>query len=558
MKKAIPTLIISSLLILTSQLALAGSATWVLNPTGQNWNTPRNWMPNTIPNGPTDVATFDVSNSTNVNVSVDTEVDSIVFPSGAGQFDIHIMGQGASPSTLTISGAGVVNNSGTTQQIDASPDQTGGGVGNLTLTGNAVMGSLMMITNAGGSSIKTAICITTFADNSSAGDATVLNLGGTGSTHPQAGSTRFVGNATAANGTFICLSGAEESFGAGGNVRFSDNSTAADGTFLLTAGFVGEPDGGYASFYNTASAGNGVFTLDGSVTADGGGFVQFYDTSTAGNATLIANGGTVDGGHIDFFGESTGGTARVELFGNGTLNLDDFQVGRRTIGSLEGDGIVLLGARTLSIGSNSLSTTFSGTIEGTGAITKIGSGALTLSGASTYSGGTTITAGSLIVANTTGSATGTGGIAVNRGRLGGSGIVSGPVTVGTGSGSGAFLAPAGGGKIPSTFTTASTLTFQAGATYTCTARARSTQVQADKVVANEVTISGATFTFLPKISGTLPAGTVFTVISNTGADPINGTFSNLADGATITAGGTNFQADYEGGDGNDLTLTVVP
>jgi hypothetical protein len=77
-------------------------------------------------------------------------------------------------------------------------------------------------------------------------------------------------------------------------------------------------------------------------------------------------------------------------------------------------------------------------------------------------------------------------------------------------------------------------------------------------VANGATISGASFSFRPKIAGTLQAGTTFTVISNTSASPIGGTFNNLADGAIITAGGANFQANYEGGDGNDLTLTVVP
>jgi len=38
---------------------------------------------------------------------------------------------------------------------------------------------------------------------------------------------------------------------------------------------------------------------------------------------------------------------------------------------------------------------------------------------------------------------------------------------------------------------------------------------------------------------------------------ISGTFANLADGAIITVGSDNFQASYSGGDGNDLTLTVV-
>ena len=59
-------------------------------------------------------------------------------------------------------------------------------------------------------------------------------------------------------------------------------------------------------------------------------------------------------------------------------------------------------------------------------------------------------------------------------------------------------------------------------------------------------------------SGTLAQGTVFKIINNTGTFPISGTFSNLADGAIVNVGGTNFQANYEGGDGNDLTLTVVP
>jgi len=56
----------------------------------------------------------------------------------------------------------------------------------------------------------------------------------------------------------------------------------------------------------------------------------------------------------------------------------------------------------------------------------------------------------------------------------------------------------------------------------------------------------------------LPIGTVFTAISNTSEAPISGTFFNLADGSTFTVGSNTFQATYEGGDGNDLTLTVVP
>ena len=66
-----------------------------------------------------------------------------------------------------------------------------------------------------------------------------------------------------------------------------------------------------------------------------------------------------------------------------------------------------------------------------------------------------------------------------------------------------------------------------------------------------------TFTVRGK-AGRLSAGTTLTVISNTAATPIVGTFANLPDHSIVTIGGNHFQVNYEGGDGNDLTLTVVP
>ena len=56
----------------------------------------------------------------------------------------------------------------------------------------------------------------------------------------------------------------------------------------------------------------------------------------------------------------------------------------------------------------------------------------------------------------------------------------------------------------------------------------------------------------------LPTGAVFTVLQNISTNAIAGTFANLPDGSTITVGSNIFQADYEGGNGNNLTLTVVP
>ena len=54
----------------------------------------------------------------------------------------------------------------------------------------------------------------------------------------------------------------------------------------------------------------------------------------------------------------------------------------------------------------------------------------------------------------------------------------------------------------------------------------------------------------------LAPGLVILVIDNTSATAISGAFSNLADGATVTAGSNTLKASYSGGDGNDLTLAV--
>ncbi len=79
---------------------------------------------------------------------------------------------------------------------------------------------------------------------------------------------------------------------------------------------------------------------------------------------------------------------------------------------------------------------------------------------------------------------------------------------------------------------------------------------ADKAVARGVTISGAQFSLIDRGGLPVTPGTVFTVIRNTATTPIAGVFRNLPDGSVLVAEGNTFQVSYEGGDGNDLTLTV--
>jgi len=218
------------------------------------------------------------------------------------------------------------------------------------------------------------------------------------------------------------------------------------------------------------------------------------------------------------------------------------------------------------VGANNLSTPFSGLIQdggiggGTGgSLTKTGNGELSLTEANTYTGGTTLEAGTLLVKNETDSATGSGAVHVNAGTLEGTGKIAGAVTVGTGNCIGAFLSPVNSATEPGTLTIDNnTLTFNSASTYKC-ALDRTT-VTASQVTAKGVRINSvAQFVFGDFFTtGTLTTGTVLTVINNTSASAIVGRFSNLPDRSIFASNGNNFQVNYRGGTGNDLTLTVVP
>jgi len=524
--------------LLASQFGYAGSANWKANPPSDDWYAPANWTPGTVPNGPSDTATFNTSTKTAISLAGPsfTQLDGIIYNPGASAFTTILRGG----ADLSLEGMGIINNSGTTQTFVVETDLTDG-VAEMNFSNGATSGGFTSISTFGGQTAGQPGAVIQFFDTSSAG-----------------------------NGNFIVGGGAVEgSFGSFTN--FYDNSTAANGTFTSNGGAASNTSGASISFGSNSTAGSATITNNGAsvVDANSGGQTYFSgsSTSTAGNATIIANAGS-NGGHggcIYFNGSASGGIARMEVFGNGagdatngTLDIQNQVSSGVGIGSLEGSGLILLGLKKLTVGSNNLSTTFSGIIQdssGSGSLAKTGKGRFTLSNANTYAGGTTVGKGTLLVTNRTGSATGTGAVTVNAGTLGGTGKISGAVTIGTAT-TAAILAP-GNGVRPGKLSLSKTLTFNGRANYEVDLN--STLVTADEVVAKGVTInSGATVAIGDLGTATLPAGTSFTLINNTSLMPISGTFSNLPDGSTITVGNNTFQANYEGGDGNDLTLTVVP
>jgi autotransporter-associated beta strand protein len=316
----------------------------------------------------------------------------------------------------------------------------------------------------------------------------------------------------------------------------------------------------------SSSADSATFAVYGA-TARGGnaGLVYFTGNSRAGMATITASGGRDkgEGASVVFSDNSHGDEAEIRLSGNATLDIGLHFFPGPVIGSVDGGGIIYLGGNRLTTGANDRNTTISALISdggmafGTGgSLKKVGTGDLTLTFANTYTGGTQIERGRLTVKNSMGSATGTGPVEVDGGALAGNGTIGGSVTVGAGIGPDAVIAPGVNGGF-GTLTIEATLRFRSNAIYDW--RMNSDRGISDQTVAAGVTIDdGATISLTDGGITALPAGTSFTVIDNTAATAIAGAFANLADGTTITLGSNTYEIAYEGGDGNDLTLTVVP
>ena len=236
--------------------------------------------------------------------------------------------------------------------------------------------------------------------------------------------------------------------------RYGTRSTRVADPIINEGGTGNGAFGGSTQFRPASpTAADSLLIANGGIDGGGGGRVAFGEfgggTATAANATLVANGETEqegEGGQLIFDADTLGGTAHVQLFGNGFLDISLHNLLGLTIGSLTGNGPVFLGGNNLTIRSRNEATTFDGVLQdgsengGTGgSLSKIGTGKLTLTAANTYTGGTTVNGGTLLVNNTTGSGVGTGQVQAFSGILGGSGVISGRVTMGTGHGAGATL-----------------------------------------------------------------------------------------------------------------------
>ena len=127
-----------------------------------------------------------------------------------------------------------------------------------------------------------------------------------------------------------------------GEAFFFGQSTAGDAAFVINGGAANPSQGGIVAFLNNSDAGNATFTANGGTVSGGlGARISFENISRAVTSSLTATAGSNGGGggRIQFTDRSHGGKARVELLGNGSLDISEMNTSGVAIGSLEGDGV---------------------------------------------------------------------------------------------------------------------------------------------------------------------------------------------------------------------------
>lgn len=370
--------------------------------------------------------------------------------------------------------------------------------------------------------------------------------------------------------------------GVGGATILNNNADSAYSLTFANAAFNVPVAAPLARSLTLGGINTGNNQIEG-VIADNSGTGKILGVVKSGSGTWILSGAntytgntTVSAGTLQLgaAGVLPDGSGKGNVSVTGTLDLNTYS---ETINGLSGAGVVDTvagGTPTLAVGGNDQTSTFSGVIKntaGTLALSKTGTGALTLSGPNTYTGATLISGGTLLVNGN--QSTATGAVTVDA-TLGGAGTIGGATTVN------GNLAPGASSVGKLTFTggltlgslAANSLKFELGAN----SAAGTTYDTVDTTTLNIGTLDFADFQFTDTgalaagaytliSSGALPTGSIGTASGNIGAFSATLSISGnniiltvTASGSPYTtwAGGAAFDADANG-DGVDNGLAWI-
>lgn len=564
------------------QRYLLASITWA-NAAGQtNWNSGASWVGGVVP-GTADTAVF-ASAATVVQptLTANANVAGITINNSGADYNI-----GGSGVTLTLGGGGIgvtspTSTAASTSTVSSNIVLSAGsyfnstnntGVNTLTIAGTVnTAGFAINKNNTGTTNFNGAISGSGILNIFSG----ITNLGAANS---YTGSTQVSGGTVNANAASAISAGTIWLWGGNLNATATNSLT---GTATLQVANVAS-----TATLSAASNRTGTTTLT-------SGVLQLSHGGANASAGLILNGGTlrlrsntsatfttastqvaVSGSNVTTtidVDRVSSGTNQTLSLGAVTMNYDNtvlnvtgangFKLGLGAVtmqyGSTKNKTInattasVAVASATgsgqnLTLGGSASANTVGAITTGAGTVTYNG-GTWTATGTHTYTGATAVSAGRVHVNGTTAS-----GSAVTVGSgdiLGGTGTIGGAVTVQ----SGGTFAP---GELSTTaILNTGNLSLASGATYSIQINTSTAGTGYDRAnVTGTVNLTGATLT----ATGTRTAspGTQITIITNDGSDAVTGTFSGLAEGATVTVNGVNYTISYVGGTGNDVVLTDV-
>ncbi len=464
--------------VVSTNFTVPQSITWIGDGVANVWNASAlNWLGT---NGssrafnPGDTVLFNNSGSVTPPINLSIIAAPAAMTVNAG-LNYTIIGTGALSGTMTLtkSGSGrltLANSGGNTftggTTISAGSLQVGDGI--------SVNGNLPGPISIGGTLI--------YANPTDA--MTVAIHTGNGTMVKQGGGTLTINSTNSSFSGGVVIGGGAITLGTGAALNTGGLTLTNGGTFNLPPS---SPSYNYTGSITVPANQSGTISSPGLANTLSGNLFSGNTNSVLNLSSGVSMGGTTSAQFDNFTGTInvlSGATLRFSANSSGntfgslvpTFSVDGTLQPRNAgntirLGKIAGTGSLTgpqsnagTGNTTYQIGGANVDSTFNGSIRSNTAVAtsavvlhKVGTGRLTLTGSSTYTGGTIVSNGMLFANNETGSATGSGTVAVRSGAtLGGNGFISGATTIEND----ATLRP---GDPIGTLTFGSSLTLQSGA-----------------------------------------------------------------------------------------------